>query len=215
MPSIDTKAASRRWFDRRAKGYERGLDSGWLARMQREALAALELGREDRFLDVGCGPGATLRQTASSIAFGVGIDISSEMVRRARDLAADLDRVAVCVADSERLPFGDGEFSAVLCSTSFHHYPNPGEAVREMARVLAPGGRLVVADANSDLWAARVADVFLRRFEPGHVHLHRSAELGAFVHSAGLSKVRLRRLSSGGYAIVHGTKPKESSPPAG
>jgi len=207
MSRSDTKAASRRWFDRRAKGYEQGLDSGWLARMQREALAALELGSEDRFLDVGCGPGATLRQMASSIRLGVGIDLSPEMVRQAHDLARELDRVELCVADSERLPFGDDQFTAVLCSTSFHHYPNPAQAVREMARVLAPGGRLVVADATSDLLAARIADVFLRRFEPGHVHLHRAAEMGVFLQSAGLSGVRLRRLSSGGYAIVHGTLP--------
>ena len=214
MSRSDTKAASRRWFDRRAEGYERGLDSGWLARMQREALAALELGPQDRFLDVGCGPGATLRQMASSIRYGVGVDLSSEMVRRGRGLAHELERVDFCVADSERLPFGAGAFTAVLCSTSFHHYPDPAQAVREMARVLAPGGRLVIADASSDLVAARIADAFLRRFEPGHVHVHRSAELGAFVQSAGLSKVRLRRLSPGGYAIVHGTVPG-GSPPAG
>src|SRR5262249_2464001 len=78
MSRSGSEAGSRRWFGRRAKGYERGLDSGWLARMQREALAALELGPEDRFLDVGCGPGATLRQTASSIRLGVGIDLSPE-----------------------------------------------------------------------------------------------------------------------------------------
>jgi ubiquinone/menaquinone biosynthesis C-methylase UbiE len=214
MPRGDTKVASRRWFDRRAEGYERGLDSGWLARMQREALAALQLGPDDRFLDVGCGPGATLRQMASSIRFGVGIDLSPEMIRLGRDLARELDRVEFCVADSERLPFEDQAFTAVLCSTSFHHYPNPSQAVGEMARVLAPGGRLVVADASSDLLAARIADVFLRRFEPGHVHLHRAAELGAFVQSAGFSKVRLKRLSSGGYAIVHGIKPGGASPPS-
>ena len=182
--------------------------------MQREALAALDLGPEDRFLDVGCGPGATLRRLADSIRFGVGVDLSPEMVRIGRDLANQLEGVEFCVADSERLPFRDGEFTALLCSTSFHHYPNPGEAARQMARVLAPGGRLVLADPCSDLVAARIADVFLRRFEPGHVRLHRSAELGGFVQSAGLQRVRLRRLSSGGYAIVHGVNPGGDFPPA-
>ena len=52
--------------------------------------------------------------------------------------------------------------------------------------------------------AARVADVFLRRFEPGHVRLYRSAKVGSFVRDAGLSRVELKRLSEGGFAIVRG-----------
>ena len=208
MGRAETKAASRRWFDRRARGYERGWDSGWLAGMQREALGALQLTPPDRFLDVGCGPGAALRDAAPTVTRAVGIDLSPEMIVRASAKVRDLDNVELCVADSEHLPFGDATFTVVLCSTSFHHYPDPGAAVREMARVLEPGGRLVLGDACSDLLAARVADVLLRRFEPGHVHLYRSAELGGFLYGAGLTNVRCRRLSSGGYAIVHGTMPR-------
>ena len=207
MDRTKTKAASRRWFDRRAERYERGLDSGWLKRVQREALAALELGSHDQLLDVGCGPGAALVDAAGVVRSAYGIDLSPEMIGKALDATRGFEHVDVCVADSERLPFGDAAFTAVLCSTSFHHYPDPQHAVREMARVLAPGGRLVVGDACSDLVAARVADVFLRRFEPGHVHLHRSAEIAAFVQRAGLTGVRMRRISSGAYAIVHGTRP--------
>jgi SAM-dependent methyltransferase len=106
--------------------------------------------------------------------------------------------------DAERLPFEDRAFTAVLCSNSFHHYPDPLQAVREMARVLARGGRLVIGDACADLAAARIADRFLRLFEPGHVRLYRSAELGSFLQRAGLSGVMLRRLSDGGFAIVRG-----------
>jgi hypothetical protein len=70
--------------------------------------------------------------------------------------------------------------------------------------VLGAGGRLVLGDASSDLAAARVANVFLRRFEPSHVRLYRFAELGAFLQDAGLSRVELRRLSGGGFAIARG-----------
>jgi hypothetical protein len=75
-----------------------------------------------------------------------------------------------------------------------------------MSRVLAPGGRLALGDATSDLLAARIADRFLRRFEPGHVRLYRAAELGAFVQGAGFDRVQLRRLSDGGFAIVRGVR---------
>jgi ubiquinone/menaquinone biosynthesis C-methylase UbiE len=72
-------------------------------------------------------------------------------------------------------------FSAVLCSNSFHHYPDPLRALREMARVLAPSGRIVIGDACADLATARLADFFLRRFQPGHVRLYRASELGDFL----------------------------------
>jgi hypothetical protein len=62
----------------------------------------------------------------------------------------------------------------------------------------------VIGDACADLTTARVADRFLRWFEPGHVRLYRSAELGAILQGAGLTHVELRRLSGGGFAIVRG-----------
>ena len=200
----DQKAGARRWFDRRAGSYESGITSRWRDPVQRESLEALHLGAEDRLLDVGCGTGAACRSAASVTASVVGIDLSPEMVRQAREFASGLANVHFEIADSEHLPFDDGAFTAVVCSNSFHHYPDPGRAVGEMTRVLAPGGRLVLGDACSDRTAARIADVFLRRFEPGHVRLYRSDELGAFVRGAGLSRVELRRLSGDGFAIVRG-----------
>jgi ubiquinone/menaquinone biosynthesis C-methylase UbiE len=159
----------------------------------------------DRLLDVGCGTGFASRTAAAVAASVIGIDLSPEMIREARELATGIDRVRFEVGDAEHLSFGDGEFTAVLCSNSFHHYPDPQRAVDEMARVLAASGRLVIGDACSDLLPARIADAFLRRFEPGHVRLHRSTELGAFLYRAGLKDVMLRRLSGGGFAIVRGT----------
>jgi len=73
-----------------------------------------------------------------------------------------------------------------------------------MTRVLAHHGRLVIRDACSDLLAARIADAFLPRLEPGHVRLYRSAELGVFLQRVRLAHVMLRRVSSGGFAIVRG-----------
>jgi ubiquinone/menaquinone biosynthesis C-methylase UbiE len=200
----DRKAEARRWFDRRAGTYESGATSRWRDPVQRASLEALRLGAEDRLLDAGCGTGAASRSAASVAGTVVGIDLSPEMIRQARSLADGIRDVHFEIADSERLPFEDGTFTAVLCSNSFHHYPDPRRAIGEMVRVLAPGGRLVLGDACSDLAAARVADVFLRWFEPGHVRLYRSAELGAFLQRAGLSSVALRRLSGGGFAIARG-----------
>jgi ubiquinone/menaquinone biosynthesis C-methylase UbiE len=198
------KESARRWFDRRAGSYESGMTSRWRDPVQQASLEALELTPVDRLLDVGCGTGAASRAAARTAASVTGVDLSPKMIAEAKDLGGALENVRFEVADAERLPFDDGSFTAVLCSNSFHHYPDPAAAVREMARVLSPGGRLVIGDACSDLLAARVADFFLRHLEPGHVRLHRSEELGAFLHGAGCAGVQVRRLQQGGFAIVRG-----------
>jgi ubiquinone/menaquinone biosynthesis C-methylase UbiE len=199
-----SKAASRRWFDRRAGGYEGGATSRWRDPVQQASLAALDLTGDDLLLDVGCGTGAASRAASTEVDLVVGMDLAPEMIRRATELARAVENVRFLVADSEQLPFRDGAFTAVLCSNSFHHYPDPLRAVREMGRVLASGGRLVIGDACADLRTARIADVVLRRIEPGHVRLYGSSELGSFLQRAGISRVMLRKLSGGGFAIVRG-----------
>jgi ubiquinone/menaquinone biosynthesis C-methylase UbiE len=207
----ERKAAARRWFDRRARSYETGATSRWRDPVQLASLAALELTAEDRVLDLACGTGRGSRLAAKTAASVVGVDLSPEMLARATVAAAGVGNLRFELADAERLPFDDGGFTALMCSNAFHHYPNPSRAVREMVRVVAPRGRVVIGDACSDRWPARIADVFLRRFEPGHVRLYRSAELGAYFRDAGLTNVMLRRLAAGGFAIVRGVVP----PPAG
>jgi len=200
----ENKRAAQRWFDRRAGSYEGGFTARWRDPLQRASVEALELTSNDRLLDVGCGTGWASRTAAKAGTSVVGIDLSHEMIRQASRLAAESDRLRFALADAERLPFGTDAFTAILCTNAFHHYPQPEKAVAEMARVLASGGRLVIGDASADLMTARIADVFLRHFEPGHVRLYRLAELGELLHGAGLTQVSAKRLTGGGQAIVRG-----------
>ena len=201
-----TKDGARRWFDRRARSYEGGVTSRWRDPVQRAALEALDLSSDDTVLDVGCGTGAAARMAAPVARTVVGVDLSGAMIEQAIGLAAGLENVRFQRADAEALPFADGSFTAVVCSNSFHHYPEPARAVAEMTRVLAPEGRIAIGDACADLWTARVADRFLRRIEPGHVRLYRCGELGRFLVDAGLHRVQLRRVGEGGFAIVRGAR---------
>src|SRR5437879_4810301 len=159
-------ARTRRRFDKWAAQYERDPISRWLAGLQDEAIRALELTLHDRLLDVGCGTGAAVRRAADIVQRAVGVDLSEAMVARARELAGALPNVSFRRAESAELPFEDGEFTAVLCTTSFHHYPDPRGAVREMERVLARGGRVVMGDAVSDRLAARFIDAINRAVDP-------------------------------------------------
>jgi ubiquinone/menaquinone biosynthesis C-methylase UbiE len=199
--------AARRYFDRWAGRYEEDRRPRWNAGVQRQAMAALELGRDDRLLDVGCGTGAAVRRAGRIVRQSVGIDLSPAMIERARAWPDLPQNVEFRVGEAGQLPVQDGEFTAVLCTNSFHHYPDPEAAARQMARALERGGRIVIGDGCADLRAARVADWFLRRFEPGHVHLYSSGELGEVLRSAGLARLEVRRLWDGGYVFVRGVKP--------
>ena len=107
------------------------------------------------------------------------------------------------VGGSERLPFPDAAFTAVLCTASFHHYPDPARALSEMARVLTADGRLVIADGTADLRVARIVDWFMRRFDRSHVRLYRTTEMTAFLSQSGFANPTVCYLFDGGYAILH------------
>jgi ubiquinone/menaquinone biosynthesis C-methylase UbiE len=208
--SASTKADARRTFDRWAGSYERDPFSRVIARLQRDALEALELGAGDRLLDVGCGTGAAVRAAAEIVDRAVGVDLSPKMLTQARERAAGLTAVEFVEGDSENLPFGEGEFTAVLCTTSLHHYPRPEAAAREMARVLTPGGRVVIGDGTSDAVVMKVADLLCRRFEAGHVRFHRVEELRRLLQDAGLEGTEARSVWRGVYGLALARKPQAS-----
>jgi ubiquinone/menaquinone biosynthesis C-methylase UbiE len=194
--------ASRRHFDRWARRYESDGVSQRLATLQQAALAALEPGPGDRLLDVGCGTGAAVRAAAAVAERAVGVDLSAGMIARGRGLAAGLANVELLEADAATLPFADASFTALLCTTSFHHYVQPGRAVAEMARVLAPGGRVVIADAATDRRIVWLADRLLRRLQHSHVGLRRAGGLESLLLGAGFDQPHTRWLMDGVYAVV-------------
>lgn len=121
-------------------------------------------------LDVGSGTGSWIALAAGiPLAVGrlVGLDYSVAMCHVAEAKARAVADPPVFVnGDSEHLPFADGSFDVVTCSHSFHHYPHQPVVVREMRRVLRPGGRLMLIDGFRDNVVGWVLfDVFITRGE--------------------------------------------------
>ena len=210
-PTVSERApsqeAARRFFDRWARFYGADPCSRWIRRAQRQALAALDLDESDRLLDVGCGPGVAVCEAAPLVARATGLDLSPAMVARARSRANGIPNVEIVEGDSGQLPFADGAFTAVLSTTSFHHYPEPDRALREMRRVLAPSGRIALGDLSSDRLAMRGVDALCRRYEKGHVHFYETHELVALLNSAGFRDLTARSLLAGAYGLVTARSP--------
>jgi ubiquinone/menaquinone biosynthesis C-methylase UbiE len=201
--------ASRRHFDRWRGVYSR---SRLLASLQSRALAELDLRADDRLLDVACGAGKLVRAAAPRVERAVGVDLAPKMIEEARRRTGaedppEADRIEFVVGPSDALPFADGEFTAVVSTTAFHHFPDPAAAAGEMARVLAPGGRIVIGDSVRDTRPAKVGDAFLRRFEAGHVGLQERRGFERLLAAAGIEVTSSRTLLLGLYAVVAGRKP--------
>ena len=142
-------------------------------RSLRLVVEATGAGPADRTLDVACGPGLLACAFAEVVEHATGIDLVPAMIAQAEARQAELglDNVSWQVGDVTPLPFGDGSFDVVTCRYAFHHFPEPGAVLAEMARVCRPGGRVAVIDvaASPDpAKAARFNEMEVRR-DPSHV----------------------------------------------
>ncbi|MCL5025579.1 MAG: class I SAM-dependent methyltransferase [Chloroflexi bacterium] len=130
--------------------------SGVYARIARD-IAVLH--PEGLAVDVGSGPGhlVTLLARAHPDLRIVGVDVSPSMVEIARGRAARAGltgRVRFEVGDVGALPFPDGQVDLVISTLSLHHWPDPAQGLREIYRVLVPGGQALIYDVPS--WLVRV-----------------------------------------------------------
>jgi SAM-dependent methyltransferase len=120
----------------------------------RRSLQLVELRAGERLLDVGAGPGASAILAAREFGCIVaGVDYGAGAVReaqRAADAAGLCDRVGFVTGEAGALPFGDGEFDAVLCECSLSTFPDKSRAIAEMRRVLRPGGRVAISDVVAE-----------------------------------------------------------------
>jgi len=144
-----------------------------------------------RVLDVACGTGLLTSLLARDAAEVVGMDVTPEMLGRARERidASGQDNVTFVEAEAARTPFDTGSFDLVTCRTAFHHFPEPEAALGEMHRVLRVGGRLVLEDVfgPDDGGLRAVRERFEKLIDPSHVMAYRPAELRAMLADAGFS----------------------------
>jgi SAM-dependent methyltransferase len=137
----------------------------------------------ERGLDVACGPGIVAGALAAEGVVMAAVDLTLAMLRQFPPSIA----LRACAA-AGRLPFGDRRFDLVVCRNSFHHFDDPAPIAAEMARVLKPGGRLIVEDmvAAEDLRERDAQEVIERLRDPAHARTLPRSEMLALAAAAGL-----------------------------
>jgi ubiquinone/menaquinone biosynthesis C-methylase UbiE len=138
---------------------------------------------EDTVLDLACGGGIIVCAFAPEVRHATGIDMTPAMLDRARQLAAEkgIANVTWDQGDVGSLPYANGTFNIVVTRFSMHHFLDPIAVLREMVRVCAPGGRVVVVDMYASEHPAKAAE--WNRLEklrdPSHVRCLTLTELRA------------------------------------
>jgi ubiquinone/menaquinone biosynthesis C-methylase UbiE len=96
------------------------------------------------FLDVGCGSGLFFREVAAQSGMVVGVDISRNLLLKAKEQADGLENILILQADADHLPFKDGCFDVVFAFTVLQNMPKPAVTLKEFTRVARLGSRVVV-----------------------------------------------------------------------
>jgi len=135
--------------------------------------------------DLGCGTGQVAASLAPFVTQVIAVDRSTDMLQAARRRVRDLPNVDVRRGELEALPIQEGELDAATLLLVLHHLPAPVEALAEAARVLKPGGRLLISDMLPH-------DRETYRQQMGHVWLGFSEDaLQRLLGTAGFERVRI------------------------
>lgn len=225
----EKRAAVQAMFDRIAPRYDalnRLLTGGLDQRWRRLALDAARVGPGDRVLDLACGTGDLAEAAAARGARVVGVDFSRGMLRgaRRRGVAAGLAQ-----GDALALPLRTGCADAAVCGFALRNFTALAPVFAELARVLAPGGRLALLDVDRPRarWLAAAHSLYFDRFVPrigawlsdraAYSYLPRSTsylppepELLALLGAAGFAGVTKRRLLLGSAQLLGATRGEAS-----
>jgi demethylmenaquinone methyltransferase/2-methoxy-6-polyprenyl-1,4-benzoquinol methylase len=197
-----------------------GRDSAW----REQAAGETGASSADAVLDCACGSGSLcIALRRRGVGHVVGLDFSPGMLELARRRVPGVEFVE---GDATSLPYEDDSFAAVTIGFGLRNLPDPHAGLREMARVVRPGGSLVVLEAVrptgplAPLLNAWVTGViprlggFISGDRAAYAYLGATvstyataAELGSWLQQAGLTGIHVRRLMFGTVALARGIKP--------
>ncbi len=170
-----------------------------VAEQREKVLALLAPKTGERALDIGCGPGLTTEALAHAVGPAghvLGVDIAPPMLNIAQRRCASLSQVAFGMADVTRLPYEDGRFDIALASQVYEYVEEVDHALKDLARVIRRGGRVVLVDTDweSAVWASHDDARMRRVIETWNEHIPHPQlprTLKRRMEAAGFSNIRV------------------------
>jgi ubiquinone/menaquinone biosynthesis C-methylase UbiE len=190
----DVAEASRRYFNRWAARYDHSWVQIWFRENHRLMAQSVDPGTDARILDLGCGSGQLAARLAQRVPHGsvLGVDPAEEMIRvgrrqhRRKNLSFE-------VGSSDAIPSGAGTFDVVVSTISFHHWSRPVESLREIARVLRPGGRLLILDFCRDSLFMAALDQVQSWLQPSHSGIASANEMRRYFSRARFHHIEITK----------------------
>jgi ubiquinone/menaquinone biosynthesis C-methylase UbiE len=185
----DTRGLVRQQFGAHAQDYVNSADHAQSESLSR-LLGLVRPQPEWRALDIATGGGHTALALAPHVREVVATDLTAEMLSAAEAFirGRGVANVTFREAEAGALPFAEAEFDLALCRIAPHHFPDCAQFVREMARVLRPGGLAAMIDnvVPENVAAARHVNAFEKLRDPSHNWAYTQADWLAFFGVAGL-----------------------------
>lgn len=161
----------------------------YLRNAQSQVISLLNLQAGVHFLDIGCGTGWAVGQVGKLVndeGLFYGVDLSVKMIEKAKSNFSAREHLVFKQANVESIPLDSDFFDIIICTNSFHHYPNPVKALDEMNRLLRSGGTVYILDPTADSVLVKFIDKIIRMVEPEHVKMYSSKEFQELFAGAGL-----------------------------
>lgn len=162
-------------YDKKVNEFDNSYEGQFTLPFNRKLAEIVQIPEGGRLLDIAFGSGRLLKMLRQTRTFdGYGTDISEGMVQAARRNIPDM---TFCAAPCDKLPFDDSFFNVVTVCTAFHHFPDVKAFAREVHRVLAPGGRVYIAEVYLPSFLRVLVNPFVRLDPSGDVKLYSPKEI--------------------------------------
>lgn len=190
----DYKLNSKKTFDIQAEKYDKTFYGQHARKNYKYISNELNYLKEGNILDIGCGTGELLYMINKKGLNLYGIDLSDKMIEKAKKKLQN--HANLTIGDSENLPYKDNKFDIIICNDSFHHYPNPMKALKEMNIVLKKGGKIIIGDCYQPIIFRQIMNMFIKFSKEGDVKIYSKKEFTKMLKKFNFKNIKYKKINN-------------------
>lgn len=178
-------------FNETAANYDNTFDGKFVQPMYQCLLDTINLYPHHNLLDLGCGNGNILFALKDYDMERTGIDLSEKMIEQSKKRLND--SANLLVADAEKTTLPDHYFDMVICNASFHHYPHPDAALKELKRIMKRDAILLIGEGYVMQPVRALLNLSFKYSKSGDFHSYGKRELTKLVEQNGFTMLEIKK----------------------